>query len=105
MVLVVGCTDAFVPRCRLATAGAHTLIRSAPLATAAARAADWRPLVIVLLRESCGDSEATFRHIAGAILAILVVIPSEAIDSEELSRVLESALVEADVLRQGQAPR
>ena len=102
VVLVVGGSEGFIQRCRVATAGAHTLIRAADdPAQAAALAQDWRPLVLLVVRGARIDASAErrLRDLGASISASVVTVGDESSPTEELHRLLDSALLEADLLR------
>jgi hypothetical protein len=101
-VLTVGCSQAFVERCRRAVARLGVVIEPSQLSNFTTSAARCRPLVMVVLADVYQFDPGEFELLVRDVGSVSLVIEDEDLAYQELERRLSEAVRSASLRR---APR
>ena len=94
-IVVGGCTPRFVKLCSDAAVSVRCAVRGSSLQDLSTAVARYRPLVIVLRADAYRIRRADYDERAVDVKAVILAVPSELIDTEELEGLLMSAVAEA----------
>jgi hypothetical protein len=99
LILVVGCSEAFLGRVRTLASGFPALVRATELASIANAAAELRPFAFVMPEDIFAFDERSFQELARDVGASLVGIPDEEVELTSLEALLRKALASAEAKR------
>ena len=92
--LLVAASPGLAARCREAAGRAGTILREAAVAGAAATAAEWRPVVIILTEAIYADHAKDIDVIAASVKATLLRLANEEAGQDEIDGRLRAIIDE-----------
>jgi len=99
VVLLVEGSFAFAARCREAAGRAGAILRECPAAMAAATAADWQPLALLVTEAVYASHTKEIDLTAKSVGATLLRLTSEEVTQEELDGRLRAVVAEFEAPR------
>jgi hypothetical protein len=104
-VLIIGCSRAFVERCRESAAKMGAIVRTSEPATVEAMAGTCKPLALVLTEASYRSEPARYEALADRVQSKVVTVADEGVPKEELEAVVVDAVAHVRRVRSSIPPR